>query len=172
MLRLTILNHFPGIHNRHFFTSLSHNTQIMGYQYHGRIQTFLQIVNQAQHLCLDGHIQRGSRFIGKNQLRLANQCDGDDYSLLHTTGKFMRVFVLAVSRNPHHFHHVIHRFIQIGFAHIFIMGLKHFKYLVAHRHNRVQAGHRVLENHGHNIPPQIPYLILVEIQHIISIQYD
>ena len=51
------------IHDRYLFTGLRYNAKVMGNQYHRCIQTFLQIIDQSQHLCLDRHIQSCGRLI-------------------------------------------------------------------------------------------------------------
>ena len=68
LLHGRLLHHTAAVHNHHFVSSLSHNTQIMGDEKHCHTQLFSQAVDQVQDLGLDRHIKSGCRLIGDQQL--------------------------------------------------------------------------------------------------------
>ena len=55
------------------------------------VDLILKIADELQHLRLDGHIQRGGRFIGDDDLRVTCQRDRDDDALTHAAGELERI---------------------------------------------------------------------------------
>ena len=50
----------------------------------------LQRHQQIEDLLLDGHIQRGGRFVGDQQQRIAGDRHGDHHPLVHAAGELVR----------------------------------------------------------------------------------
>ena len=67
--------------------------------------------------------------------------------------------------------HLTGLFLSLRSRYLF-MGLDGLRNLLSHGHNRVQRGHRILENHGNMLSPDFPYLILVHFQNIFSVIKD
>ena len=59
----------------------------MGDEEHARAHIFLQLIEQHEHLLLNGHIQRGRWLIRDQQTRLDCHDHGDHDSLPKTSGK-------------------------------------------------------------------------------------
>ena len=51
----------------------------------------LQLLEQVKDLALDGDIERGRRFVGDQQLRVAGERHGDHDALAHAAGKLVRI---------------------------------------------------------------------------------
>ena len=51
-----------------------------------------------------------------------------------------------------------------------VVGLQGLNELVAHRVDGVEAGHGVLENHGHLVSPEVGHLILGKGQHVLALK--
>ena len=51
----------------------------------------LQVLKQVQNLRLDGHVQRGSRLVGDDELGRAGQGHGDHDALAHTAGQLVGI---------------------------------------------------------------------------------
>ena len=56
----------------------------MGNHDDGHAQFFLQALHQFQNLRLNGHVQRGGRLVGDQNIGLAGQRHGNHDSLAHT----------------------------------------------------------------------------------------
>jgi hypothetical protein len=50
-----------------------------------------KVAQQIQNLRLDRHVERGGRFVGHEQFRLARQRHGDHHALLHAAGHLERI---------------------------------------------------------------------------------
>lgn len=166
ILCCAVLDGLTGVHNHDLFAGLGHNTQIVGDEDHGGVQPLLQFVDQAQHLGLNGHIQCSGGFVGKDQLRLTGQRNGNDNALLHAAGKLMGVLHLALCRDAHQLHHLVHTGFQLSSALLRMMDLQHLHDLGSHGHHRVQGRHGILEDHGYYTAAHGTDLFLGSIQHM------
>ena len=54
---------------------------------------FLKLGDQIENLLLDGDVERGRRFVGDQELRLAGDGDGDHHALLLATRHLRRIGV-------------------------------------------------------------------------------
>ncbi|MNQ20545.1 hypothetical protein D3C85_336380 [compost metagenome] len=118
-------------------------------------QALLQGFEQQQDLALHGHVERGGRFVGDQQLRFAGQGHGDHHPLSLSTGELMRVSLEAFlgfldAHQSEQFEDPrLRRFAaeatvqQQGFADLFFDGVQ-----------RIQRGHRFLKNHGDAVATQ------------------
>jgi hypothetical protein len=148
-----LFHQLPGIHDRHPVRHAGHDAEVMGDQQDSHAGVLLQLLQQLQHLRLDGHIQCRGRFIGNQQVRLAGQRDGDHDALFHAAGQLVRILSLAAARvgnadgieqlqYPVGGHTTFHR----------VMLAQYLGNLVTDRQHGIQRGHRFLEDHG-NAPP-------------------
>ena len=172
ILCCAVLDGLTGVHDHDLLAGLGHNTQIVGDEDHGGVQPLLQLIDQAQHLGLNGHIQCGGGFVGKDQLRLAGQRNGNDNALLHAAGKLMGILHLALCRDAHQLHHFVHTGFQLSSALLRMVDLQHLHDLSPHGHHRVQGRHRILEDHGYYTAAHGTDLFLGSIQHIHTVQLD
>ena len=140
----------------------------MGNQQHRGIISLFQILNQIQHLCLNGNIQRCGRLIGNQKPRLACKSNGDDYTLLHTAGKLMGIFSAAGCGDTDQLQHLI-RFFDSLFLGKLIMLQNNLHNLVSNGHNRIQGCHWILENHGNLFSSDLAHLLNTFFQQILSV---
>ena len=69
---------------------------------HHRHATFaLQLGEQRQDLCLDGHIKRGRWLIGNQDLGITGQRDRNHHALAHTPRELVRILIEASLRIGH-----------------------------------------------------------------------
>ena len=81
----------PEIHDRNAIRDMAHHREIMADEQIRKFQFFLQIGQQVQNLCADGHIERRDRLVTDNQFRLHRNGAGNGDALALATGKFMRI---------------------------------------------------------------------------------
>ncbi|MNC30822.1 hypothetical protein D3C75_791200 [compost metagenome] len=74
----------------------------------------LQLHEQVNHLGLDGHIERGYRFIGNDKLRIQRNCPGDADPLALSAGELMGIAVSPAGIQPYKLHKLNHSGIDIA----------------------------------------------------------
>jgi serine kinase of HPr protein (carbohydrate metabolism regulator) len=118
-----------------------------------------QALHQFQDLRLDRHVERGGRLVGDDQLRVAGQCDRDHDALAHAARQLVRVLLEAAlgignADQAQEFDGTALRRGRVGAA----MLLDRLGDLAADRQDRVQRGHRLLENHADLAAAHLPHL--------------
>ena len=107
-----------------------------------------QLLEQAEHLVLHRHVERGGRLVAQQQLRRAGQRHRDHDALAQSAGELVRVGPGPAGRVgdaglAHHVDGEVHRG-RLAEAEVPPRGLGD---LVPDPHHRIQRGHRLLEDH-------------------------
>ena len=63
----------------------------MGNENVGQIEFLLQMMEEVQHLGLDGNVQSGNGLVGDDELRFYGQGPGDSDTLFLTAGELVRI---------------------------------------------------------------------------------
>ncbi|MNI68962.1 hypothetical protein D3C73_1246860 [compost metagenome] len=92
------LHDLPGIHDHDSIRHIRHHAQVVGDHDDGGFRLPLKLLDQEQDLRLDGHIQRGCRLIGNQQLRVACQRNGNHDTLPHAARELMRILMKPTFR--------------------------------------------------------------------------
>ena len=81
-----------------------YHREVVGDEQIGQIELLLQVLQEVQDLRLDGHVQRGDRFVGHDELRAQGQRSGeaDPLSLTSREGVWVPVVVLRVEPDQLH----------------------------------------------------------------------
>ena len=118
-----------------------------------------QIAHQLDDFRLHGHVERGGRLVGDQEVRTACERDGDHHALTHAAGQLVRVIVHApLRRGDADARQRLDREL-VGFPPaLALVQHEHLGDLPAHRRDRVQRRHRLLEDHGDAIAAQLPLL--------------
>jgi hypothetical protein len=124
-------------------------------------QSFLKAGQQIEDLRLDRHIESRGRFVCEQYVRVTGQCHGDHRPLPHAAGELVRVVVQPPLRvgDRHQAQHLRRPLTRRGPADAAVQPHR-FRDLIADRPYRVQAGHRLLEDHRDLVPPDAPHLHL------------
>ena len=144
-----LFDDLAGIHHHHPLRHLGHHAHCVRDEHHRHAHLGLQPGQQVEDLRLDGDVQRRRGLVGNQQLRPAGQRNGNHHALAHAAAELVRVVLDAPfgRGNVHpleHLHRAVHGFRA---AQTFVQAHA-FGDLVAHRVDRVQARHRLLENDG------------------------
>ncbi len=109
----------------------------------------LQAAHQAEHLGLHRDVKRRGGFVGNQQPRAAGQRDGDHHALAHAAGKLERIAV-ELARGLGDAHPLQHApgFLAGGGLAQALMQHDRLGDLVTHAQHGIEAGHRLLEDHG------------------------
>ena len=87
-----------GVHDQDPVGPAGDHAHVVGDQQQPHVQPGLQLVQQPQDLGLDGHVERGGRLVGDQQLRLAGQRHRDHHALAQAAGQLVRVRVEPLGR--------------------------------------------------------------------------
>ena len=163
----------PGIHHEDAPAELGHHAEIVGDQDHGRAGALLQLPHQLQDLGLDRHVEGRGRLVGDEQLRPAGERHGDHHALAHPAGELVRVVVEPPLRlrNAQQFEHGGRPPPPLGAARA-LVDADRFPDLLADREHRVEAGHRLLEDHGDAVAADAPHGRLVEGKEVRALEVD
>ena len=115
---------------------------------------------QLHDLRLGGNIQGRGGLVRHDQLRVAGNGDRNHYALPHTAGHLKRVVLhtrgrIGDANGGQGLNALLPSFLFRHFA----VCAQHFCQLVADRIDRVQAGHRLLEDHGNAVAAHIAHLL-------------
>ncbi|MNV50839.1 hypothetical protein D3C71_1428670 [compost metagenome] len=143
----------------------------MSDQQQGHIFTLLQFQQQFDDLRLNGHVERGGRFIGNQQLWSAGNRHGDHHALAHPTRKLVRINVETRSRvGDTYLGQQINSPLTTSAAVAALVHLQRFHDLEADGVARVKAGHRLLENHRHFRAHQLATLFFGNFAQILAVK--
>ncbi|MCY1529607.1 hypothetical protein D9M68_647620 [compost metagenome] len=160
-------------HQRHMMGHVLHDREVMRDQQHGHAHFALDVGQQVQHLSLHGDVQRRGRFVGDQQQRLGRKRDGDHDALLLPTGELERIIVdaplgLGDAHPPQPVDGALarRRAAQGG------MRDQGFDDLVAHAHDRVQAGGRLLEDDADAAAAHAAHRAFRQAVQVLAVQVD
>ena len=85
----------PGVHHRDVVGPPGHDAEVVGDEDHRHVPLALLRLEQVEDLRLHGHVERGGRLVGEQQLRAARQGDRDHDPLAHAAGQLVRVLAQA-----------------------------------------------------------------------------
>ncbi len=147
--RLALLHFFAGAHHHHAIGDLGDHAHVMGDEQQRHAQLVLEGAHQPQHLRLHGDIERRGGFVGDQQPRAAGQCHGDHHPLPHAAGELERVAVELPRRfrDAHALEHAP-RLLAAGRLPEPLVQHHRLGNLFADAQHRIEAGHRLLEDHG------------------------
>ena len=101
--RRRLLHDLTRVHHDDLVGAGAGQAEIVADQHQRHAEFGPQLEQQFHDLRLGGHVQRGGRLVGDEQLRAAGQRDGDHDALPHAAGELVRVLVKAPAghRNVH-----------------------------------------------------------------------
>ena len=168
-----LLDDLAGIHHGHPLAGLGDHAHGMGDQHDRHAEALLHLVHQLEDLRLDGDVERRGRLVGDQELGLAGERHGDHDALAHAAGELVRIVVHAPLRvgdvdQPQHLGGAHHRLLG---RQLLVQG-DHLGDLVAHRVDRVERGHRLLEDDGDLAGADLVHLVLVERDQVPALPQD
>ena len=163
--------HAPGVQHGHAVTGFGDHAHVVGDQHHGSTPVFADLFEQADDLRLNGHIERGGRLVGHNQLRFGSQGQGDHHPLAHAARKLVRVMVDALfgGRNAGVLEQLDRTLPRLLGRHGQV-GQNGLGQLPADGIQRVERGQRVLKNRTNLAAPNVAHLIGIQVVDALSFQ--
>ena len=86
------------VHHHDVLGALGGQTQVVGDEQHGGAQRIGEHAQVVENLLLHGHVERGGRLVGDQQVRAGGQADGDQRALAHAAGELVWELTCAGGR--------------------------------------------------------------------------
>ena len=162
-----LLHDFALVHHDSAVGDFSHHPQVVGDEEHTHTVFLLQDADEREDVLLDSDIKSGGRFVGDEQLRIAAHGHGNHDTLFLSAGEFVRVRVEKLLRTgqQHLFEEIENLFFSLFFRNLFVQQ-NLFGDLLAAPDDRIERGHRFLENHPDLVAPDRLHHRLLCRQHI------
>ena len=168
--RRAVLDHPPGVDDRHVVGEALHDGEVVGDQHHCHPPFAPQRVQEAQDLVLDGDVESRGRLIGEEQLRLVGERDRDRDPLAHAARQLVRVLAepLLGRRDAHLTQQVEGPSASGGLARAAVDDHR-LGDLVADPAHRIEGCQRILRHHPDRGPERPPERRVAAAQHVDAI---
>jgi hypothetical protein len=149
-------------HDHNAVRHLRHHCHVMRDEHHRRARFTLEPVNQGQNLGLNGHIQRGCRFIRDQQARLAGKGHGDHNPLAHAAAQLMGILLQTPLRfgDAHLLQKIKRAGLCLFFGHSLVQP-QPFCQLPPDGKDRIEGCHRFLKDHPDLVAANRAHQILI-----------
>ena len=149
------------IHHHHALGDFGDDAEIVGDQDDGGADAVLEVAHQVQDLRLDGHVERRGRLVGDQELRIAGERHGDHHALAHAAGELVRIFAHAALRlgdadQGEHLDRALLGRVPVEP----LMQLQRLADLPADGQHRIEARHRLLEDHADLVAADVAHRAL------------
>ena len=166
--RGTALHQHAAVENRDLVGVFVDQRQIVRDEQHRETHVARQFRDDVEHLALDRHVERGRGLVRNQQLWLVDESGGDHHALAHAAREFVRKrfedeFGIAKAHAPQQVEDALAPFCALESA----MGVDRLHQLPLDRHQRVEAGHRLLEDHRHLGATQRPQHALARMGEVL-----
>ncbi len=169
----TGLDHVAAEHHDRAVGDFGHHAHVVGDEQHAHVFLALQFAQQVEDLGLDRYIECRRRFVGDQQFRTAGKCHGNHHALAHAAGELVRIFVQPRlgGRDAHPLHQP-HGF-SFGLApRQAAMQNQRFGNLVADGEDRIERGHRLLEDHADRAAADLAHFGFACGKQILAVEQD
>src|SRR5438309_166447 len=162
-----LLHDAAGVHDGGVVRDLGGDAEVVRDEDDGETEALLEIAQEPEDLRLHGHVERGGRLVGEQQLRLARERDRDHRALAHAAGDLVRIAREAALRRRH-----LHEVEQLvgaperGLAIAAAVPEERLDDLLSDRVDRIERGHWLLEDHRDDTAAEIFASMLVEPVHV------
>ncbi len=135
---------------------------------HRTAELFLELLDQGEDLCLRRHVERGGRLVGDQQVRVVDQRHRDHHALAHAARELVGIVVEPAGRirNADKLQH-LERTLAGGLTARIAVDADRLGNLRPDGVDRIEARHRLLEDHRDAIAANAAHLALVESSEIL-----
>jgi hypothetical protein len=166
-------DHFARVHHGHPVGHARHHAQVVADVHDRGVEIALQVGDQIEHGRLDGHIQRGGRFIHDEQRGVVEQGHGDDNALLLAAGDLMREALHHVGRIGHV--DPLQHLDAFRLRRLLVQAPMHDQrlgQLIAQAQRGVERLHRVLIHHGDAIAADLAQVAIGLAHQVLALKQD
>ena len=148
---IALLDDAPRVHHRDAVGVACDDPQVVRDQYYGHAGFTPERVDQVEHLCLHGDVERRGRLVCDQHFRSEGDRHCDQHTLAHAAGELVREMPEAAPRirNLHSLEQFdgLRRCVRAAHAPV---GANHLDDLLADAEHRVESAQRILEDHRHH----------------------
>ncbi len=169
VLQRTVFDDAPFVHDGNFVGDFSNDAEVVRNEDERHLVRALQLPQELQNRCLNGHVESRGRLIGNEEIGLAADCHGDHDTLFLPTGELVGIAVedqLRV-REPNLLEELNCPLPCLLPAHTAVEH-ERFHDLLSAAEDRVQRGHGFLEDHGDVVSPILLHLPFRELQQVYN----
>src|SRR2546428_5177068 len=165
------LDDAPRVHDGHAVADARHDPEVVGDEDHREPVTLLQLLQQAEVLRLDGEVEARGRLVGDEQARGPRDGHGADDALAHPARELVRKRAQPRGgRGDAHGGQQLRRARGDGAAAQAVVHREGLAYLHADGEDRIERGHRVLQDHRDLAPADLLHLGLALRQQILAVE--
>ena len=164
------LDDLAEVHHGDPVRDVAYDGQVVRDHHVGQVELLLEVLEQVDHLGLDGDVERGDRLVGHDQLRLERERAGDADALALAAGELVRVAVVVLRVQPDGLQQVLHRLLPATLG-LDVLQPERRTDDLADGVPRVQRGVRVLEDHL-DVATQRAHLPVGEVRDVVALEGD
>ena len=171
--RRAFLDHQPLLHDENPVGDAPHDAEVMGDEQKPHAHLVFQILQQVEDLGLNGHVERRRRLVRDQDVGLVGQCHGDHHPLPLPPRKLVRIGIHAAfgvvdADLLEQFQHPRPRRLTLQP----LMQRQRFRQLLLDRVERVERGHRLLEDEGDVVAAHVAQQLVVGADHLLAVVGD
>jgi hypothetical protein len=157
LVRGSALDDLARVEHDHAIGALRHNPEIVRDEDQAQTLLGAEAIEQVEHLRLERWVERRGGFVGEHERGLRRDGDRDEHALTQAAGELVGKAPRTFARigKTHGAKHMLHASRELSPAQVFVQRDR-LGDLVAHAHHRVEAGHRVLEDHRDALAAEAP----------------
>ncbi len=166
-----LLHQPAGVHHHHTVGHPGDHAEVVGDQDDRRVERLAHTAERLEHLRLHGHVEGGRRLVGDDQLWVVDDRHGDHRPLAHAAGELVWVAVeagagLGDADEVEHLDGAL-----LGHRHRdLVVSANGLGELVADGVHRVQRRHRILEDHGDALAPDVASDLVAKADQLLAVE--
>ena len=173
MSRRAPLDDLAVVHHADPVGHLAHDAEIVGDEQHRHVELGLELEQELEDLRLDGDVERGGRLVGDEEVGLVGERHGDHHPLPLPARELMRIGVepplgVVDADLVEQLEHARPRR-PVGKT---AMDLQHLAHLALDGVQRVERGHRLLEDHGDLVAADVTERVRLERHQVLALEPD
>ncbi len=168
-----LLDDAAAVHHHDAVGGLGDHAEVVGDEQHRHPDLVAQVAEQREYLRLDRHVERGRGLVGDEQLRVARERHRGHHALAHAARHLVRVVLDALlrRRDADEREHLDGARV-CGLAVELHVRADALGQLVLHGEDRVQAGHRLLEDHRDLVAANAAHLVWESFEQVLPAVED
>ena len=168
-----VLDGAAAVHDHDLVGDLGDDPEVVGDEDDAGVELGLHLAHDVDDLRLDGHVERRRGLVGDQHVGVAADRHGDHRPLAHAAGELERVLVDALVgvRDAHAGEQVRGHLPRLLLA-LALMEHDRLGDLLADLHDRVQARHRVLEDHRDVVAADRAHLVVVDGAQVLVAEHE
>ena len=171
--RLAPLDDLAAIHDADPVGHLPHDAEIVGDEQHRHVELGLELEQEVEDLRLDRDVERGRRLVGDEEIGFVGERHGDHDALPLPARELMRIGLepsLGVV-DADFLEQIEHARARLLVRHPAV-NLQHLAHLLFDRVQRIERGHRLLEDHRDLVAPDVAERARIEGQEVHAVEAD